>query len=150
MSSAESSPSEQRWASQRVGVPHHGPWIAAATAMMVALAVCSGFVAPAILSFTRGATVHRASGVSGAGCDGAADLLDMRRLRHRQQPLLDMGLTVVRVARVLAVSTVTALWHASELRRHMRFHRRRSTIGGCPSRLCRRHRGRPCNARFVR
>jgi type VII secretion integral membrane protein EccD len=31
-----------------VGIPRHGPWIVAATAMMVALAVCSGFVAPAI------------------------------------------------------------------------------------------------------
>jgi type VII secretion integral membrane protein EccD len=31
-----------------VGVPHHGPWIVAATATMVALAVCSGFVAPGI------------------------------------------------------------------------------------------------------
>ena len=31
-----------------IGIPRHGPWIVAATAMMVALAVCSGFVAPAI------------------------------------------------------------------------------------------------------
>ena len=31
-----------------VGIPQHGPWIVAATAMMVALAMCSGFVAPAI------------------------------------------------------------------------------------------------------
>jgi type VII secretion integral membrane protein EccD len=31
-----------------VGVPQHGPWIVAATAMIVALAMCSGFVAPAI------------------------------------------------------------------------------------------------------
>lgn len=87
----------------------HGPWIAALTAMLAAVANVFGLRRSRVVALARHVPHHRIAGVSGADRNGSIDRLAMRRLQRRSPPRPDMDMTTSRTLRLLVVSALATL-----------------------------------------